>query len=158
MGAEVQLYASMGEQPEQTNDSHYGASVSYTIAGLNVVGAYHQFRHGVGGLKRAGLVNVGYDFGAANVVAHYTAEGNGAIGRHKAYGVDVTVPMGAVTLDGSFALDRNFAMAGDKAKVASVQATYALSKRTKLYTLYTWNKPSSTAATNILRAGVRHDF
>ena len=123
------------------------------------------------------LVGGSYDFGVAKVGASYNraklkdiTRGGAGISPQKEYALSVAVPLGATTLQAGYAQSKGDTLG--KSTGFGVQALYALSKRTTLYTGYSTLKAydnlasayvlatpgSSIERSKLFAAGVRHTF
>lgn len=106
-----------------------------------------------------------YDLGMASVSAGYNQR-KGSTSDDSEYTVGVNVPMGAVNLSAGYAASETESSAGvttAKASGFGFGATYALSKRTRLYAGYRTHEVKNasgvkTTDTSLYAAGVRHDF
>ena len=108
-----------------------------------------------------------YNLGVAALSAGYAKfEGAGAANNQNGFNVGVEVPMGAVSVSLGYANGKTETNVGAKVNSYSglgLGATYALSKRTKLYAGFKDEKTKNaanvkTAGTRLYAAGVRHDF
>ena len=166
--------------------SSVSANLKYANGPLVVSGGYQS----EGGTRTAttkpalenALLSVSYDLGVAKIGAGFNrakykdvtlAAGNslgaGAIGAQKEYSLSVAVPLGATTLSAGYAQSNGDTLG--KSTGFGIQALYALSKRTTLYTGVASSKtydrlaartvtvPGSNIDRNTQYAlGVRHTF
>lgn len=119
------------------------------------------------GLKETTYTLVGgaYDFGVAKLVASYNQTRRAGASRDKEYQLGVSAPLGAVTLYAGYA-HASTQVAGvdsEKSSGYSLLATYALSRRTDLYTGYKSATEKNWAGTEVgelrqFAVGVKHGF
>lgn len=127
------------------------------------------------------LLSVAYDLGVAKIGAGFNRAkfkdvaapailGGGSIDAQKEVSLSVAVPLGATTISAGVARSKGDTLG--KSTGAGVQALYALSKRTTLYTGYQSTKPfdrlasavkavspsSNIGRTETFAVGVRHTF
>jgi predicted porin len=109
-----------------------------------------------------------YDFGSFSVSGVYNQrKGSAANGDDSEYALGVTVPVGAWAFSGGYAYSKTKDSAGGakngKASGFALGATYALSKRTRLYAGYRDvvvknNVGAKTKDERLVAFGMRHDF
>ena len=109
-----------------------------------------------------------YDFGSFAISGAYNRrDGNAANGDDNEYSLGVTVPVGAWAFSGGYAYSKTKDSAGGakngKASGFALGATYALSKRTRLYAGYRDvvvknNVGAKTKDERLVAFGMRHDF
>lgn len=159
-----------------------GLGGSYVRGPLNVHFAYRKANDvtgptilgGAGGNERAAFVGATYDFGVAKIHAAYadnklpTAIGEG---KDRNYLLGVSAPAGIRgTMVASWAHNKVNDLSDGKSDQFAVGYTYALSKRTNLYTSYsylkndenvalaTYNDSVPGADVKLFNFGVRHTF
>ncbi|MGS5086566.1 porin [Hydrogenophaga sp. A37] len=151
------------DEDATTNANMVGAKVGYKNGPLNVALGLQQEK---GKDNDYMLLAGSYDLGMLSLSAGYnTRKGDDAKGDDNELTVGVNVPMGNVNLSVGYATSKT-EIGGSTAGKSSgfgVGATYALSKRTKLYGgLRSHNvKDGSgvkTADTRLFALGLRHDF
>lgn len=164
----------------QLNDSATAkADATYSVAALYAAGPVSA---GAGYAETAGVLNAntptkgyfvgaGYDAGVAKINALYMSSKPTAAGSvdSTVWGLNAGVPVSAAVMLTAGYYD--YDMAGTSAKVTSIGAKYALSKRTTLFANYQnatsgtviglntgTTSPASTAAGNAFTVGVGHSF
>ncbi len=105
-----------------------------------------------------------YDFGVAKLTGGYNQAKNGT-NRDKEYQIGVSVPFGAAALAAGYSHSKNDSAGNPRGNGVSLLGTYALSKRTNLYTGFLRTKTDlDTPAGNVYTKttafglGVRHLF
>jgi predicted porin len=149
---------------DATKDANMvGGKVGYKNGPLNLALGAQQEK----GSENDYLMVAGaYDLGAVSLSAGYnTRSGNDAKGDDNEMTVGLNVPMGNVNLSFGFATSKTEIAGATSAKSSGfgVGATYALSKRTRLYGgLRSHNvkdgSGTKTADTRLFALGLRHDF
>lgn len=156
--------------------SQYGASGTYKGGPLTVVAAYNnqnQLAAGApAGKGRTAMVGAGYDLKVVTLNAAYAAnrdrDAAGAnTGNSRDYLIGLSAPVGAASLIASYVHRDDRRLANADAKYWQFGATYALSKRTNLYSSYSVIKNQANGATGSgaagvdiswLNVGIRHRF
>ena len=152
----------LDEDPDAKADM-IGAKLGYKSGPLNLAMGLQQEK---GKDNDYMMVAAAYDFGVASVSGGYNVRnGNAATGDDNEFTVGVTVPLGALQLSAGFATGKTEKAGATSSKASGfgLGATYALSKRTKLYGgLRSHNvkdgSGTKTADTRLFAVGVRHDF
>jgi predicted porin len=167
----------LGEQPGSASlGGQYGFAGTYEGGPLTVVGAYHHQNLVAGGVDagdaRTFLVGATYDFKVARLHGAFAdnrdkdAGGNNT-GRSRDYMLGVSAPVGPVSLMASYIRHNDRLVANADADMVAIGATYAMSKRTNLYTSYSrinndaaGATGSGVAGTDIswINVGIRHRF
>jgi predicted porin len=149
---------------DATKDANMvGAKVGYKNGPLNVALGLQQEK---GSENDYMMIAGAYDLGMASLSAGYnTRSGNDAKGDDTELTLGVNVPLGNVNLSVGYATSKTEIAGSTSAKSSGfgVGATYALSKRTKLYGgLRSHNVKdgagTKTADTRLFALGLRHDF
>jgi predicted porin len=112
------------------------------------------------------MVAASYDLGAVSVSGGYNVRnGNAASGDDNEFTVGVNVPLGAFNVSAGYAAGKTERAGATVAKASGfgLGATYALSKRTRLYGGFRSNQVKNgagvkTADARLFALGVRHDF
>jgi predicted porin len=160
---------------EKQVDALYGQSlnVRYKAGGLNVgVAVQSQKREDTEAKLEHTVIGGAYDFGSFKISGQYQTGDLGfagtSIAKDKEYGVGISVPMGNIELSAAYAANSSklVGLQWLKGDGFGLGATYALSKRTKLYAGWTSSSvdshllvPASKLVDNTVYAvGVRHDF
>jgi len=108
-----------------------------------------------------------YDLGVASISGGYNKRdgATAALGDDNEFNIGVNVPLGAVALSAGYANGKTKVNGATTLKASGFGfgATYALSKRTKLYSGYRTHEIKNgsgvkTADTKLYAVGVRHDF
>lgn len=122
----------------------YNLTAGYNNGPISVGAAYLRFNESNGdAMYKNSLIGASYDFGVAKVAGMYvynnlTATNN----KYKAFNIGVSVPFGASTVMATYSQGKydnalNASTSGTgKAKQISLGYTYALSKRTMVYGVY----------------------
>lgn len=150
----------------------FGTSVNYSNGPISAVLAYHDANNATDtNTTKNTLLGGTYNFGPA--IAHLAYGVNkddvgGAAGLDtRDMLVGVTVPFGASSVFGSYIRKDNRAISNADANQVAIGYTYALSKRTNLYTSYSRTDNDALAAYNVTTAGatdklfnvgIRHKF
>jgi predicted porin len=151
------------DEDPATDANMVGAKVGYKGGPLNLALGIQQEK----GKENDYLMFAGsYDLGALSLSAGYnTRSGNAKNGDDNELTVGVNVPMGNVNLSAGFATSKTEVAGKTSAKSSGMGfgASYALSKRTKLYGgLRSHNIKNATGKkttdTRLFAIGLRHDF
>ena len=118
--------------------------------------------------RKYNLLGASYDFGVAKLTAQYNqAKGENTAtssAKDKEFNVGVSVPFGAAAIAAGFSRSKSDATNGsNRGTGVSLLGTYALSKRTNLYTGFLMTKVQSQNAATEVKAstvglGVKHLF
>ncbi len=151
--------------------SQAGASLGYANGPVNVVYAYHQANNDTATTKgdtfKTNFVGATYDFGVVKAHAAFDQNEQGLNFKTQDYLLGVTVPFGQHAVFGEYTHKNNKLVKEADAELYAVGYTYNLSKRTNLYTAYTYvkNQPNafvdvadSGASASAFQVGVRHQF
>lgn len=166
------LAYSFGEQAGSTSSGRQiGVSGAYANGPVLVTAAYHTVNDLASNATKLGFIGGTYDFKVAKVAAAYgktTSDLNTV--DNKEWMLGVTVPVGAGNILGSYTrVTNNLASNDGTGNQIAIGYTYALSKRTNLYTSVsrTANDANSNAgglaAANgdtdkLFNVGIRHRF
>lgn len=151
------------EQNSGKKDTMSGFMAGYKNGPMNVGLGYQNEK---GSENKYTAISGSYDFGMAALSAGYNnRKGSDANGKDNEFTVGVTVPVGAFKVSGGFASSKTKVAGNTTAKASgfALGATYALSKRTRLYAglrdFTVENAAGTKTKDNTLYAlGVRHDF
>lgn len=167
------LAYSLGEQPGDTaSGRQIGLSGTYANGPVLVTAAYHTANDTTAATNatKLGFVGGTYNFGVAKLAAAYgTNKTDNAPSDNRTWMLGVTVPVGAGNILGSYIHNDNRAVSAGASNQIAVGYTYALSKRTDLYTSLsrTANDDNANAgglaAANgdtdkLFNVGIRHKF
>lgn len=151
------------DEDAATDANMMGAKLGYKSGPLNLAVGLQQEK----GKDNDYVLFAGsYDLGMASLSAGYNQRsGSAANGDDTEFTVGVNVPMGAVNLSVGYASSKTEKAGATSAKASGFGfgATYALSKRTKLYGGLRTHEienaaGTKTADTRLFAMGVRHDF
>ncbi|PRC95093.1 porin [Solimicrobium silvestre] len=166
-----------GEQAGDTSaQSQVGASLSYINGPLTVAYAYHQANNDtvVGSVATPGetfktnFIGAAYDFNVVKVHAAFdqNQQADQTL-KTQDYMLGVTVPFGAHSVFADYTHKDNKLVQNADADQYAIGYTYTLSKRTNLYTSYSYvkNKEDSYINTDVagnsvstFQVGMRHSF
>lgn len=140
-----------------------GAKLGYKAGAFNVAAGVQQEK---GKENDYVMVAASYDLGAVSVSGGYNVRnGNAASGDDNEFTVGVNVPLGAFNVSAGYAAGKTERAGATVAKASGfgLGATYALSKRTRLYGGFRSNQVKNgagvkTADARLFALGVRHDF
>jgi predicted porin len=165
------ISAVVAHQSEKNPNGNIAAAASNTgalgqIDGTNVFGLRNVTITGATYLPTSEshtFMSGAYDFGVARVqLAYNTSKDNTDIGKDKEWALNAAFPLGATTLTAGFSRAK---FEDAKSNTFSLQAVYALSKRTNLYGGYVTSKdklPTSagdiSAKRQVTAVGIRHTF
>lgn len=149
--AEIQYSLAAGkdwqtETADVDTDKQWGLAVSYASGPLDVGASMLRAKKNAAGTDKEGgtLGYAAYDFGAFKLIGYHQQDKDTNQGpeKRKLTGIRVNVPATQnLMLVASYAQVKNSKYAGngdnDNAKILTLEATYALSKRTALYTMFT---------------------
>jgi len=134
-GFVVNAAYSTGEKTVDPSGDLMGVSVEYKVGGLYLGGGYHVFERLASGDDKEWAAGAGYSFGPFEIKGNYlVADPEGANNEYK------NANLGASYGVGSNKFFLNFQQqkleTGAKGNTISLAYTYALSKRTNIYTTY----------------------
>jgi predicted porin len=148
-----------------SNDTN-AVNLRYRAGGLDVgLGVQKQKNSVVAEERDYRVVSAAYDFKVVRVSGQYQVaeQGNGL--EDNEYAIGVTMPLGAFELSAGYAMGKSelAGMTTEEGKAFGLGATYALSKRTKLYGGYLDGEVENGVGTvttdrRLFALGVRHDF
>jgi predicted porin len=159
------MYA-LGENKTATvgAGSQLSAHIKYANGPLAVgFGFQNEKATGAAIATKHNAISAAYDLGVVALSGGFNNTKNGGT-KDTDYSLGVTMPLGAAAISAGFASSKSkTAGATSKGSGFGLSATYALSKRTKLYTGYksTTNKNPAGVKTldnDLVSFGVRHDF
>ncbi len=138
-------------------------NLMYAAGPLTAAYGYQAEKATSGAKNTYNVLGGAYNFGVASLSAGYGTRKLDTTGsKDTEYQLGVAAPMGAVTLSAGYAHSKNeLAGVNLTGKGWGLGATYALSKRTTLYTGYKNTKVNTTGTlteNTLLSAGVRHNF
>jgi predicted porin len=158
---------------ETSAQSQVGVSLGYANGPVTVSYAFHQANNNTAAITNAAkfttnFIGAAYDFGMVKVHAAYDQNKlSDDSFKTEDYMVGVTVPFGSHAVFADYTHKDNKIVANADADQYAIGYTYNLSKRTNLYTAYTYvkNKEDSFVNTNVdgnsvsnIQVGVRHSF
>jgi len=163
-GLSAEFAYGAGEMPGSNSlGRQWGAAATYDKGPLTLVAAYHTQNLVAAGAdagdSRGFLVGGAFDLKAAKLHAAFAdnrddnAAGAGT-GRGRDYMLGVSAPVGPVSLMASFIRHNDRMVANADADFWAIGATYALSKRTNLYSSYSTVRNEAAGATGSGAAGV----
>lgn len=154
--------------------SQVGASLGYLNGPLTVSYAYHEANNEKttveGALTdtfRTNFIGAAYDFGLVKLHAAYDQNEQGPRFKTEDYLFGLTLPVGAHAVFADYTHKKNKIVDSADADQYAVGYTYNLSKRTNVYTAYTYvqNQSNSSIDTETpgksvgtIQAGLRHTF
>jgi predicted porin len=160
---------SFGNQPDGTSKlAQTGINAEYNSGPLYAAYAYHKANDATGNDSiKVNLLAGMYNFGPVKLHAAFaTNKGTGSADTRDTM-LAVSVPVGAGTILGSYIRHANRAVSNADSNQLALGYTYALSKRTTLYTSYSRNANDSGANLNagglgmtdtLINAGITHKF
>jgi len=167
-------YGFGGVAGDTSAQSQVGASLGYANGPLTVSYAFHQANNEQGTVVgastdtfRTNFIGAAYDFGVVKVHAAFDQNQQGDTFKTQDALVGVTIPFGVQTVFADYTHKDNKLIDNADASQYAVGYTYNLSKRTNLYTAYTYvkNQDKSTIDTEVagnavgtLQVGLRHSF
>jgi predicted porin len=167
-------YGFGGVAGDTSAQSQVGASLGYANGPVTVAYAYHQAnneQNGVVGAStdtfKTNFIGAAYDFGVVKAHAAFDQNEQGDTFKTQDYLVGVTVPFGAHAVFADYTHKNNKLIDNADADQYAIGYTYNLSKRTNLYTAYTYvkNQENSTIDTEVagnsvgtIQVGLRHSF
>ncbi len=167
-------YGFGGVAGDTSAQSQVGASLGYANGPLTVSYAFHQAnneQNGQVGVStdtfKTNFLGAAYDFGVVKVHAAFDQNQQGDTFKTQDYLVGVTVPFGAHAVFADYTHKDNKLIDNADASQYAVGYTYSLSKRTNLYTAYTYvkNQDNSMIDTEVagnavgtFQVGMRHSF
>lgn len=148
-----------------SNDAN-AFNLRYRAGGLDVgVAAQKQKNSVVADERDYRVLAAAYNFGVARLSGQYQTAEQGSGLEDTEYSLGVTVPVGAFELSAGLAMGKSelSGVTTEEGKAFALGATYALSKRTKLYGGYLDGEVENGAGTvttdrRLVAFGVRHDF
>lgn len=162
---------SLGEDKTATASASRNTSLNLMYANGPIVAGYAYQQEKPVGLPGANsskyhLFGGSYDFGVVKLVGSYETAKNDGISKDKDYQLGVSAPFGAATLWAGYAhakVDLAGGAGSFTANGYNFMGTYDLSKRTRLYAVYTNTKNNGADVnglykTSALVAGIRHTF
>ena len=134
-GFTVNAAYSTGERTADPSGDLMGVSLEYKNGGLYLGGGYHVLERLATGDDKEWAVGAGYSFGAFEVKGNYlVADQTGANNEYKNANIGAAYTTGPNKFFLNF--QRQEIESGAKGDTISVAYTYALSKRTNIYTTY----------------------
>jgi len=169
-GFSGQLAYGFGEVAGNSSASRViGASAAYASGPLVIKAAHHNARNATDtDTTKNSFIGGSYNFGIAKAFLGYQMEkGIGTVDARSAL-LGVQVPFGASTVMASYIRKNDKAAANDDATMIGLAYTYALSKRTNLYTSYVRisnenslvyrTKAGDGSGDKEFNVGIRHKF
>jgi predicted porin len=156
------------------NNNLKGVGLEYASGGLYVGGAYHTYKRVANGDDKEYAVGAGYKFGEVEVKGNWLVADPEAAARFTQYNLGVAFGFGPGKAFVN--LQQNKLATGERGNAFAIDYSYALSKRTNLYTGYARmrNNGSASFALNsssvalaagakgadpsVFNVGVRHTF
>ncbi|XVJ68782.1 MAG: porin [Rhizobacter sp.] len=171
-------------KPNEKFGRHFGFNAMFKnkmfLAGVGYLNIQDLNSTLVGNQKATGLLAFGgLDLGFAAFKLAYNRDERKDLGYSKkptTIAGSVEAPLGPVTLAAAYGINKDVTGASgsvkDDADIVTLQAVYNLSKRTALYTFYTWvdneaatggqsrgfNSPAQNKSSDQLQIGIRHRF
>ncbi|MBQ5942324.1 MULTISPECIES: porin [unclassified Massilia] len=134
-GFVVNAAYSTGEKSVDPSGDLMGVSVEYKTGGLYLGGGYHVFERLASGDDKEWAAGAGYAFGPVEIKGNYlVADPEGANNEYKNANLGASYAMGPSKFFLNFQQQK--LETGAKGKTVSLAYTYALSKRTNIYTTY----------------------
>lgn len=134
-GFTVNAAYSTGERSVDPSGDLMGVSLEYKNGGLYLGGGYHQLERLATGDDKEWGVGAGYTFGAFEIKGNYlVADQTGANNEYKNANIGAAYTTGPSKFFLNFQQQKN--ENGAKGNTVSLAYTYALSKRTNIYTTY----------------------
>jgi predicted porin len=159
------LSVALDETAGVSNDAN-AVNLRYRAGGLDVgLGVQKQKNSVVADERDYRVIAAAYDFKVVRVSGQYQVaeQGNGL--EDNEYAIGVTMPLGAFELSAGYAMGKSelSGVTTEEGKAFALGATYALSKRTKLYGGYVDGEVENGVGTvttdrRLFALGVRHDF
>jgi predicted porin len=155
----------MDEQAAPVKRDTTALNVRYRSGPLDVGLGYQEQDHELSASKREyTTLAAAYNFGVARLSAGYNMAEQGNL-ESDGFTVGVNVPMGPWDFSVGYAYNKseNAGVDSAKSKGLAFGATYALSKRTRVYAAYLDGDAENGAGTEVaerrlMAAGIRHDF
>lgn len=169
-GFKGSLAYGFGEAPGSTgSDSQIGVSLGYANGPVTIAYAFHHANNDTAGFEpfKSHFIGGKFNFGMAAVHAAFDQNKISDTFKTQDYMIGVTVPFGASSIFADYTHKKDKVISDANANQFGIGYTYNLSKRTNLYTAYTYvrNKTNSaintdTAGTNVntFQIGMRHMF
>ncbi|HEX5738982.1 MAG TPA: porin [Hydrogenophaga sp.] len=159
------LSVALDETAGVSNDTN-AVNLRYRAGGLDVgVGVQKQKNSVVADERDYRVLAAAYDFGVVRVSGQYQVAEQGSGLEDNEYAVGVTMPLGAFELSAGYAMGKSelSGVTTEEGKAFGLAATYALSKRTKLYGGYVDGEVENGVGTvttdrRLFALGLRHDF
>ena len=159
-----------GEQAGHTkSQSQIGVSLGYANGPVTVAYAFHDANNDLNGYDafKTHFIGATWDFGVAKAHVAFDQNKLGSIFKTQDYMVGVTVPVGANSVFADYTHKKDKINASSNANQFAIGYTYNLSKRTNLYTAYSYIKnetagridndaPGKNVST--FQLGMRHMF
>jgi predicted porin len=176
-GLSAEVAYGLGEVAGSTSTgSQFGGAATYASGPLTVVGAYHSQNVAAGGVSvgksRTALIGGTFELKPVTLHAAYAQNRDedatgAATGRSRDGMLGISAGFGAAALMASYIVHHDSLVADANANYWQLAGTYALSKRTNLYTSYSTIRNGANGATGSglpgvdiswLNVGIRHKF
>ena len=164
-------YGFGGVAGDTSAQSQVGASLSYLNGPLTIAYAYHQANNDTitakGETFKTNFIGAAYDFGVVKLHAAFDQNQQTSAFKTNDYLVGLTVPFGANTVFADYTRKNNKVASQTDADQYAIGYTYSLSKRTNLYTAYSYVKNQNLSlintevagnAVSTLQIGLNHSF